>query len=58
MKSVGRVFLSLGAGLVAITLPVLGGLTCAVTPEPSTFLLIGGGGAAILILRHLRSKKK
>ena len=55
MKST-RFLFSLGAGLLAITLPVFGG-TPVVTPEPSTFLLIGGGGAAILILRRLRSKK-
>jgi threonine/homoserine/homoserine lactone efflux protein len=58
MKSKAGFFLPLGASLVAIAVPVFGGVCAVITPEPSTFLLIGGGGAAILIWRHLRSKKK
>ena len=56
MKSLAYFSLQLGTALLALTVPALAGLT-APTPEPSTFLLIGAGGAAILILRRLRSKK-
>jgi hypothetical protein len=37
--------------------PVLAGGT-PVVPEPTTVLLMGGGLGAILVIRHLRTKKK
>jgi len=47
--------LTLTAGLIAATSPLLAGGT--VTPEPSTMLLMAGGlGAMILIARKVRKK--
>ena len=49
--------LSAGVTLVCCALPALAG-TGPVVPEPTTVVLIGGGLGALLVVRHLRAKKK
>jgi hypothetical protein len=49
--------LSAGIALVCCTAPMFAGTVPAV-PEPTTVLLMGGGLGAILVIRHMRSKKK
>ena len=48
---------SVGVALICMTVPAFAGLT-AVTPEPTTVLLIGGGLGAIIVARQLRARKK
>lgn len=58
MHLMTRRLFQIGAGLFALSLPLLCQTTCtAPTPEPATFWLLGGGAGAILLLRRLRSKK-
>jgi hypothetical protein len=49
--------LSAGIALLCCAVPSFAG-TVPVVPEPTTVLLMGGGLGAILVIRHLRSKKK
>jgi hypothetical protein len=49
--------LSAGIALLCCALPSFAGITPAV-PEPTTVLLMGGGLGAILVIRHMRTKKK
>ncbi len=46
------------AVLTAVSLPAFAGAAPAPTPEPATFLLIGGGLAVVLGLRQYRSRKR
>jgi hypothetical protein len=57
MQKYTRDILSVGIALLCCAAPVLAGQP-AVVPEPTTVLLMGGGLGAILVVRHLRSKKK
>jgi hypothetical protein len=54
-----RRLFQLGVGLLATTVPAFcGAASCSfVTPEPSTFWVISAGAGAILLVRHMRSKK-
>ncbi len=48
----------LALGLISATLPLLAGGT-AITPEPATVLLVGGGiGVMILVGRKIRARQK
>jgi peptidoglycan/LPS O-acetylase OafA/YrhL len=57
MQKHTRVILSVGIALVCCVAPALAGST-PVVPEPTTILLMGGGLGAILVVRHMRKKKK
>jgi hypothetical protein len=56
MKSCTADLLSTGIALLCFAAPAFAGVP--VVPEPTTVLLIGGGLGAILVVRHLRAKKK
>jgi PEP-CTERM motif len=56
MKSRTTDLLSTGIALLCLAVPAFAGIP--VVPEPTTVLLIGGGLGAILVVRHLRAKKK
>ncbi len=49
--------LSAGVALVCCAVPAFAGVP-SVVPEPTTVVLIGGGLGALLVVRHLRAKKK
>ena len=55
MKS--KLFLALSAGVLLLTStgPLL---ASSVVPEPSTFVLMGGGIGALLVVRHFVNRKK
>jgi hypothetical protein len=56
MKSRTLDLLSAGIVLLCFAAPAFAGIV--VTPEPTTVILMGGGLGAILVIRHLRAKKK
>jgi len=49
--------LSAAIALLCCGAPVFAG-TIPTVPEPTTVLLMGGGLGAILVIRHMRAKKK
>ena len=54
MRLLSRRLFQLGAGLPALSAPLLCQTSCtAPPPEPATFWLLGGGAGAILLLRRL-----
>jgi hypothetical protein len=57
MKNRSLNILSVGIALLCTAVPSFAGLT-PVVPEPTTILLMGGGLGAILVIRHMRAKKK
>ena len=56
MKSRTIDLLSTGIALLCLAAPAFAGVPAV--PEPTTVLLMGGGLGAILVVRHLRAKKK
>jgi hypothetical protein len=48
--------LSSAIALICCAVPAFAGQPSV--PEPTTVLLMGGGLGAILVIRHLRAKKK
>jgi PEP-CTERM motif-containing protein len=57
MRPVSRRLFSLGAALLALSLPVFAG-TPVVTPEPGTWLLMGAGVTGMLFLHRKRSRSR
>ncbi len=57
MTNRSRGLIALAIALLCGTVPAFAGITPAV-PEPTTILLMGGGLGAILVVRHLRARKK
>jgi hypothetical protein len=57
MKNRTVAVFSAGIALLCSAVPSFAGTVPAV-PEPTTVLLMGGGLGAILVIRHMRSKKK
>ncbi len=49
-------FMSTAIALLCCAVPAFAGAPAV--PEPTTILLMGGGLGAILVVRHMRAKKK
>ena len=56
MKSRTLDLLSAGIALLCFAAPAFAGQPPI--PEPTTVILMGGGLGAILVIRHMRAKKK
>jgi PEP-CTERM motif len=57
MRTAPQRLFSLGAALLALSLPVFAGVP-VVTPEPGTWLLMGAGVTGLLFLHRKRSRSR
>ena len=53
-----KLFFAFSAVVLLVTATVPAAASVSVAPEPSTFILMGGGIGALLVIRQLRNRKK